>query len=175
MVARFGVLGWSSGSWRWDVPVAVRRAIRPNARMPTAGGTPSRADRPAPARKLARRLPGVGRAPPWVWVRRTPCSAGMRPVRSVARLGEHMHELTNAWVNVRPVRASSVSFGVSSESHARSVGQCIGARCWSVISSSRFGRGATEGSSHGGCVAALVGNRLYGVCHSAFSCWAGRG
>jgi hypothetical protein len=50
-------------------------------------------------------------------------------VNSVARLGEHIAVLQNALVNVIPVRASSVSLGISSVSQPGSSGQWRGARC----------------------------------------------
>jgi hypothetical protein len=100
--------------------------MRANERRPFTSGTPSRIDRPAAPLSVAARFAYVGRAPPRVCVSSTPCSAGIRPVRSVARLGEHMHEFTNARVNVRPVRFSSASFGVRSASQPGRSGQCIG-------------------------------------------------
>jgi hypothetical protein len=85
-------------------------------------------------------LRGSGRAPASVCVRVTPCWVGNRPVKSDARLGEHMHDEQVASVKVRPVRAISWSAGVSARSQPGSSGQCMGARCWSVMISRRFGR-----------------------------------
>ena len=57
----------------------------------------------------------------------------------LARLGEHIAVAVNARVKLMPVRRSSASPGISSCSQAGSAGQCWGARCWSVISRTRFG------------------------------------
>ena len=49
-------------------------------------------------------------------------AAGNRPVSSVARLGEHMHVLTNAWVKVRPCAQLGVGRGeLAHEASARPV------------------------------------------------------
>ena len=109
-----GVAGESSGSARCGVPVTLRSSIRPMLRRPSSGGTPSRRSAVAAEATTPARRADVGRAPPSVWVRVTPWPAGSRPVSSVARLGEHMHVLTKAWVKVRPVRRSSASAGASS-------------------------------------------------------------
>jgi hypothetical protein len=69
-------------------------------------------------------------------------------VKKDARLGEHIHVATKARSKDTPVRRSSASVGISASSHPGSVGQCIGARCWSVISSRRFGgRGGSVGGT----------------------------
>lgn len=62
-------------------------------------------------------------------MRLTPCWAGYCPVSNVARLGEHMAVLQKAFSNVRPVRASVVSFGASAWSQPGSSGQWRGWRC----------------------------------------------
>ncbi len=75
------------------------------------------------------------------------------PVRNDARLGEHIEVAVHALVNDRPLRRSSASPGVRASSQPGSSGQCIGARCWSVISSTRLGR---RGSAGDGGVASLL-------------------
>ncbi len=61
------------------------------------------------------------------------------PVRNEARLGEHIAVAVQDWVKDSAVRRSSASFGISCSSQPGSSGQCIGVRCWSVISSTMFG------------------------------------
>ena len=93
------------------------------ARFPTsarAGGAPGRI-RAAPAGAAPRgaqdvdrvaatagRLRGSGRRSACVCVSVTPCWAGYRPVRSVARLGEHIDVLQNALGKTRPLSAQPV-------------------------------------------------------------------
>jgi hypothetical protein len=56
---------------------------------------------------------GFGRRSAAVSVRFTPCSAGYSPVNRLDRLGEHIAVLQKAFRKLSPVRASSVSFGIS--------------------------------------------------------------
>ncbi len=69
-------------------------------------------------------------------VKRTPCCAGIRPVKSVARAGEHMHEEVKARSKVRPCRFSAVVAGMLAASQP--TGKCIVARSWSEMKRTTF-------------------------------------
>ena len=164
---------WLASGLRAELEqAAAELAKRPLSRR--VRGPENVDERPATAAAFR----GSGRRSARVWVSVTPCCAGYCPVRSVARLGEHIDVLQNARPKLRPVCARRRSLGMRSSSQPGSSGQWHGWRCWSVITNRMFGCGALtsgRGSPWPGSRACSSSSPWAGTCPSpAGPCWAWR-